>query len=144
MKVFHCDHCEQLVFFENVRCVRCDHTLAYLPDLGSMGSLEPSGSGEWRCPAPRAENRIYRLCGNYTTENICNWAIPKGDAHSLCLSCRLTQTIPDLMKPGHKEAWYRLEVAKRRLVYSLLALGLPLASLDRLAIKKEIDRIGKQ
>jgi hypothetical protein len=34
--------------------------------------------------------------------------------------------IPDLGQPGHKEAWYRLEVAKRRLVYSLLNLGLPL------------------
>jgi hypothetical protein len=34
--------------------------------------------------------------------------------------------IPDLNQQGHKEAWYRLEVAKRRLVYSLLGLGLPL------------------
>ena len=33
--------------------------------------------------------------------------------------------IPDLSHPGHKEAWYRLEVAKRRLVYNLLNLGLP-------------------
>ena len=130
MKVFHCDHCEQLVFFENVRCVRCDHTLAYLPDLGSMGSLEPVTDGEWRCPSPRAGDRVYRLCGNYTTENVCNWAIPKGDAHALCLSCRLTQTIPDLTKPGHKEAWYRLEVAKRRLLYTLLNLSLPVAGLD--------------
>ena len=34
--------------------------------------------------------------------------------------------IPDLSQPGYKEAWYRLEVAKRRLVYTLLNLGLPL------------------
>ena len=33
---------------------------------------------------------------------------------------------PDLAQPGNREAWYRLEVAKRRLVYSLLSLGLPL------------------
>jgi hypothetical protein len=32
MKVFHCDNCSALVFFENVRCVKCDHALAYLPD----------------------------------------------------------------------------------------------------------------
>ncbi|HTI51503.1 MAG TPA: putative zinc-binding metallopeptidase, partial [Planctomycetaceae bacterium] len=44
-----------------------------------------------------------------------------------CVSCRLTHFIPDLSKPGHREAWYALEVAKRRLVYSLVALGLPLA-----------------
>jgi hypothetical protein len=34
--------------------------------------------------------------------------------------------IPGLRQPGHKAAWYRLEVAKRRLLYSLLHLGLPL------------------
>jgi hypothetical protein len=33
--------------------------------------------------------------------------------------------IPDLSVAGHKQAWYKLEVAKRRLVYSLLALRLP-------------------
>jgi len=33
--------------------------------------------------------------------------------------------IPDLGKPGQKEAWYRLETAKRRLVYSLLNLDVP-------------------
>ena len=46
----------------------------------------------------------------------------------LCLSCRLTRIIPELSQPGNKEAWYRLEVAKRRLVYSLLDLALPLKS----------------
>jgi hypothetical protein len=38
--------------------------------------------------------------------------------------------IPDLSQPGHKEAWYRLEVAKRRLLYSLLSLGLPVVGKD--------------
>ena len=53
MKVFHCDHCRQLVFFENVRCVGCGHALAYLPDLGVIGSLEEAGDGLWRSPLPR-------------------------------------------------------------------------------------------
>jgi hypothetical protein len=44
----------------------------------------------------------------------------------LCRSCRLTRVIPNLSVPGHKTAWYRLESAKRRLVYTLLTLGLPL------------------
>ena len=47
--------------------------------------------------------------------------MPADDAASLCESCRLTHVIPDLA--GRRtEAWYRLEVAKRRLVYTLLAL----------------------
>jgi hypothetical protein len=125
MKVFHCDHCGHLLFFENVLCVQCEHPLAYLPDLGIIGSLEDAGEGLWRCPLPRAKGRTYRLCQNYTQHNVCNWAVSGEDEHPLCQSCRLTRVIPDLSKPGHKEAWYRLEVAKRRLVYSLLTLGLP-------------------
>jgi hypothetical protein len=127
MKVFHCDHCGNLVFFENVRCVRCDHTLAYLPDLGIVGSLEPVGEGSWRCPSPGAAGRIYHLCDNYSRENVCNWAVAEGD--SVCRSCRLTRSIPDLSRPEHREAWYRLEVAKRRLLYTLLDLALPVPSL---------------
>lgn len=126
MKVFRCDHCRHLVFFENVQCVSCAHPLAYLPDLGVVGSLEPAGEGHWRSPIPRAAGKVYRLCQNYTDHNVCNWAVPADDPNPLCQSCRLTRVIPDLSRSGHKEAWYRLEVAKRRLVYTLLALRLPL------------------
>jgi hypothetical protein len=125
MNVFHCDHCQQLVFFENCVCVSCGSTLAYLPDLDQMGSLEPTGDGLWVSPLPEAENKSYRLCDNYVGQNICNWAIPAADNHSLCQSCRLTRVIPNLSQPGNKEAWYKLELAKRRLVYSLLMLGCP-------------------
>ena len=38
--------------------------------------------------------------------------------------------MPDLARPGHREAWYRLEVAKRRLFYTLLALRLPIVDRD--------------
>jgi hypothetical protein len=126
MKIFHCDHCQQLVFFENVQCLKCYRPLAYLPDLGVVGSLEPVRPGVWRCSIQRAAEQTYRLCENYDRENICNWAVLLEDSHPLCRSCRLTRVIPDLNQQGHKEAWYRLEVAKRRLAYSLLSLGLPL------------------
>ena len=56
-----------------------------------------------------------------------NWAVPAADPEPLCRSCRFPRVIPDLTQPGHRDAWYRLEVAKRRLLYSLLRLGLPLA-----------------
>src|SRR5437868_15227126 len=52
MKTFHCDHCQHLVFFENVQCVQCEHPLAYLPDIADMGSLEPAGEDIWRTPQP--------------------------------------------------------------------------------------------
>jgi hypothetical protein len=45
----------------------------------------------------------------------------------LCAACRLTETIPDLAAPGHREKWARLEAAKRRLLYTLDRLGVPYA-----------------
>jgi hypothetical protein len=123
MKIFHCDHCQGLVFFENVQCLTCGQALAYLPDAGRVGSLEDKGNGKWR-----ALGREYRLCKNYNQANVCNWAVEGGDGRELCWSCRLTRVIPDLKVQGNREKWYRLEVAKRRLVYGLLALGLPVRS----------------
>lgn len=128
MKVFRCDHCRHLVFFENVQCVHCGHALAFLPDLGVIGSLDPAGEDRWRTPIPRSAGNIYRLCANYIGPNVCNWAIPGESVETLCPSCQLTRVIPDLDKPGNREAWYRLEVAKRRLIYTLLALKLPIAN----------------
>ena len=80
MRIFNCDHCRQLLFFENVQCVKCGRVLAYLPDLGVMGSLEPAGETpagerEWRTPIPRAAGRTYRLCKNYSVHDVCNWAV---------------------------------------------------------------------
>jgi hypothetical protein len=130
MRIFHCDHCEHLLFFENHSCVSCGRQLAFLPDIAEIGSLDPAEAGTWVSPIPGASADGYRLCANYTTNDVCNWAIPAGDPHELCSSCRLTRVIPDLSVPGHQEAWYKLEVAKRRLVYTLLQLRLPLVNKD--------------
>ena len=110
--------------------MRCQHLLAFVPELGGVGSFDPVDTDLWRSPLPRAKNQSYRLCVNYSRENICNWAMPSDDPHELCVSCRLTRVIPNLNEPKHKDAWYRLEIAKRRLVYSLLKLKLPLATKD--------------
>lgn len=128
MKIFHCDHCDQLVFFENTHCVTCGHVLAFLPDVAEIGSLEAAGEERWSPPLEAAAGHTYRLCQNYREKQVCNWAVIDHDPHPLCQSCRLTRLIPDLSVPGHWEAWYRLEVAKRRVVYSLLNLGLPVVN----------------
>jgi hypothetical protein len=128
MRVFLCDQCETPVFFENFQCVRCGHALAYLPEISEVSALEPEEGGTWRPLAPAAKDRRYRLCQNYSLENICNWAIPVDEPSSLCRSCRLTRVIPGLTDPSRRDAWFALEVAKRRLVYTLLNLGLPVVS----------------
>jgi hypothetical protein len=127
MKVFHCDHCRHLLFFENVRCLGCDRRVAFVPELGVVASLEEK-EGKWHSPLARARGKAYRLCANYEQQDVCNWALPDDDPNPLCRSCRTTRIFPDLSVPWHKEAWYKLEVAKRRLIYSLLRLSLPLAN----------------
>jgi hypothetical protein len=131
VKNFHCDHCRHLLFFENVQCVKCIRTVAFLPDLGVVGSLDPIPSEandllRWQSPIPRAKGKVYKLCENYTKNHVCNWALPADDPHPICRSCRLTRVIPDLSNPSHHAAWYKLEVAKRRLIYTLAHLRLPL------------------
>src|SRR5215813_13024034 len=113
MKIFHCDHCDQLVFFENVQCVKCQRSLAFVPDLADVQSLEPAGENLWKPARKTGDKKTYRLCENYQKNNVCNWAVPSDDPNPLCQSCRLTRVIPDLSQPEHKEAWYKLEVAKR-------------------------------
>lgn len=44
----------------------------------------------------------------------------------LCASCQLTRVIPDLTKEQNRSLWCRMEIAKRRLVYTLQSFKLPL------------------
>lgn len=127
MRVFHCDHCGQLLFFENVNCVRCGRALAYVPELGHLMSLDlrPTDASPNRWTSPLSGN-AFRLCDNYTKYNVCNWALLEDDPNGLCRACRLTRTIPNLSTAGNDRLWYKLEVAKRRLIYTLDQLGLPL------------------
>src|SRR4051794_15899731 len=127
MKIFHCDHCGHLLFFENTTCVSCGHRVAYLPDLQVVTSLDPDGAETWRSLRSEAAHG-YRLCANEKIEGTCNWAVPSTDPGPLCASCRTTRVIPNLSVPGHAAAWSRLEGAKRRLLFTLMELGLPLPS----------------
>ena len=125
MKTFHCTHCQNLIFFENVRCLNCDRSLAFLPDRGLMAALTRSSDGLWRSEPQGVESPGYRLCANYDRVSVCNWVVPAADADDFCRSCRLNQVIPDLSTERNTVAWFRLEVAKRRMLYTLLGLGLP-------------------
>jgi hypothetical protein len=124
MKVFHCDHCGSPLFFENVRCVRCGHTLGFLPDVSDLSTLEPLAEGLWRALTSAAPGRRYRRCRNGELHQVCNWLVPVEDPHPFCVACRLNEVIPDLEVPGNPERWRKLESAKRRIIYTLMRLGL--------------------
>ena len=124
MRTFHCNRCEHLVFYENVLCERCEALLGFVPELGELSAFEAAGDGLWRSLHPQAAGALYRQCNNYAVENVCNWMIPADQPDTLCRSCQLTRVIPNLAPPDNRLYWYRLEVAKRRLLYTLATLGI--------------------
>jgi hypothetical protein len=94
-----------------------------VPELSAVVSLDPTSGSQWVSPVSAHQ---LKLCENYTKHSVCNWALASEDPNALCRACRLTRTIPNLSQPGNDRLWYKLEVAKRRLVYTLDQLGLPL------------------
>ena len=121
MKLFKCQHCGQILYFENNECERCGHRLGYLPAAFALGALEPEGDA-WR---PVGTGRkTYRFCTN-AAHGACNWLIESRFADPYCACCRHNRTVPDLADAKQLVAWRKLEAAKHRLFYSLLRLGLP-------------------
>ncbi|MEO6662856.1 MAG: putative zinc-binding metallopeptidase, partial [Rubrivivax sp.] len=132
--------CGRPVFFRNSACLACGTPLGYMPGANRLMALAPAGDELWReasngdhaperpaCGAP-----LYRRCGNLLSAAACNWLLEPDDAGagagSLCRCCRLTRTLPDLTMPGSAVRWQRIELAKRRLVSSLIARSLPVRS----------------
>jgi hypothetical protein len=133
MRIFSCTACAHTVFFENVTCTRCEHRLGYLHDHRIVSALErhaPDAAKreQFVALAPVAEGALYRACRNSLEYAACNWMIPAREPHTYCRACRLTSLMPDLDRPDSLERWFKLEQAKRRLLYSIDQLGLPLES----------------
>jgi hypothetical protein len=124
MRPFECD-CGSRVFFENTACLTCGRELGFLPDVGKMGVFDVATGAPSSCRAPIGNAGSYRKCDNYVRTAICNWMVPADDTEPLCQACRLTDVIPDLSDPRNLERWANAEGAKRRLIYSLNRLKLP-------------------
>jgi hypothetical protein len=122
MRLFRCQVCSQVLHFENTRCEGCGSDLGFLPGSATLSALERDGRA-WRALA-QPEGR-FRYCAN-AGQDACNWLIPARSSESLCRSCRHNRVIPDLGVPENLVPWKRWEVAKHRLTYTLLRLGLPL------------------
>ena len=121
MKLFKCQSCQQILYFENDVCVKCGHTLGYVPEVATVSALEPEGD-LWRALA--SPDVLYRFCAN-AQNAACNWLVESTSSESFCLSCRHNRTIPDLTIADNLAHWQKIEIAKHRLFYSLLLLKLP-------------------
>jgi hypothetical protein len=125
MKLSTCETCGQLLHFENSVCLRCGSPLGFIPEWLDLRALVARDDGSF-APKARPDER-WRACGNAGAAG-CNWLVPADGDDAFCAACRLNRTIPDLDVPGNAEKWRTIECAKRRLVYALLRLRLPLTS----------------
>ena len=124
MRLFSCQSCSQILFFENTRCERCQHALGYWPETATLSALEvaPDSTGDtWS--ALGIAGGPFRLCRN-AQHGVCNWLVDAGTAETMCAACRHNRVIPELDQADHRLAWQKIEVAKHRLFYTLFRLGL--------------------
>lgn len=141
----HCGGCgHDLAYLPDLNVVT---PLELAPPEAPGDAVETSGTKNeatavYGALAPEANGRRIRLCANYANEAVCNWAVsddrsidtsdgsdaatPIETAPALCASCRLNRVIPNLDSAGAKQAWFKLEAAKRRVLYTLQRVGLPL------------------
>jgi hypothetical protein len=113
MRAFSCGRCNLLVFFENSLCLRCSAPLGFVPSRLDLVVLDDPQS-------PDASP-----CANSVTAE-CNWVVEHDHPGPLCFSCALTRTRPADADRAALAAFARAEAAKRRLVFQLLDLALPI------------------
>jgi hypothetical protein len=119
MRVFQCE-CGATIFFNNSLCLSCSRELGFMPEALEMAAFTSGQSDDIQ-----TEHGVYRKCANYSREGVCNWLLPADSEEELCQACRLNNVIPDLSEADNRYLWQETELAKRRLVYSLDSLGLP-------------------
>jgi hypothetical protein len=122
MKLFKCQYCGQLLYFENDRCEKCGRRLGYIPNAETVSALELEGDS-WRARA--AKGKLYRFCANAAFD-VCNWMIESTAPDMYCAACRHNRTVPDASIAGNVAAWRKIEAAKHNLFYTLMKLRLPL------------------
>ncbi len=124
MKLFDCNNCGQILYFENIQCENCGYTLGF--DAEKMDLLTIHAVSEDTFQDILNPEQVYKYCYN-EQYHACNWLIPADSETSFCKACTLNRTIPNLEVTGNLELWQRVERAKHRLVYTLLKLELPVS-----------------
>ena len=116
MRAFGCEVCGAELFFENSVCVRCGSAVGYSREHGTLVAVT----------ADRPICANLNRCG-------CNWIADPASVLGLCFSCRLTRTRPaDADAVGLAQYWVA-EAAKRRLIFGLDELELPIMISDGFA-----------
>lgn len=132
MKTFTCQ-CGNTLYFANTKCVSCSLTLGFIPCESALSAFTQNGNGELQASC---NGKLYKKCKNYEDFDVCNWMVPLEATNDYCKSCRLNETVPNLDEPENITLWFRMEHAKRTLLYTLIKLNLPIIS------RQEDPRLG--
>lgn len=110
MKTFSC-RCGNRLFFDNTKCLKCNCSVGF-----SLAKCEFVTLDE-----PREEKKEPQPCVNFG-RGLCNWLADGPDG--LCLACRLNVETP--VDSEDTQLLANMEMAKRRLLFTLDAVGLPI------------------
>ena len=117
-------HCGAEISFDDRQCPRCQKRLGFDPTdfcfypIDQDGFVEGGGSS--------MDGRA--LCSNGQDYDACNWIRPAASQTSLCYGCEFNRYIPNLSRGHNLSLWRTLENNKKRLLFSLMGLGLPLST----------------
>ncbi|MCU1482052.1 MAG: hypothetical protein JWQ19_2838 [Subtercola sp.] len=115
MRNFSCETCGALVFFEDMVCSTCDSMLGFRPDEREVVTLHDGAS-------PSAHGR-WLTCVNRPWG--CNWLVHEDAGSGECQSCRITRERPANADTIALEQLGRAGYPKRRLLFQLYDLRLP-------------------
>jgi hypothetical protein len=144
MKTFRCT-CKdnQILFFESNLCIFCNKVVG-VDD--SFLRVEPYDLDEktgqyFKAASPK---KRYQKCDNHANYKACNGMVSikklklssnsnecSNKSEVLCFACGFNNIIPDLSVIEHIPLWKKMEAAKRRALYTLKALSLPLCNINK-------------
>jgi hypothetical protein len=126
MRLFECRACAHPLSFDEMSCEGCQRPLGFIASESQLRSLDPAGTGQYGedlFTVYGGDGTTWRACAN-RSHGVCNWLLEMDNPEQLCLCCRTNMVIPDLSSQVYSQRWRDIEVAKHRLFYSLLRLGL--------------------
>ena len=138
MKTFRCTcKSNQIVFFESSTCLSCSRVIGVDDDFNKVEAYDLDKKNGHYIKASTPKTR-HQKCDNHAQFKVCNGMVnldtfvpSKNEGEVLCFGCRFNETVPDLSVAKHIPLWKKMETAKRRALYTLKALSLPLINLEQ-------------
>jgi hypothetical protein len=122
MRRFSCQVCGAEVSFMSSECDNCASALGFFPDDGEIRPLQSMHTAGYTTIGTGTD--VWWRCLNFAWG--CNWMVPADSGAVWCASCRLTRGRPDDSSIDAVLAWSTTEQEKRRLIFQLWTLHLPI------------------